>query len=159
MDCSPPSFSVTSKILREERKPGWKKKGKEAGEGAKGVALQTSPATYRYPGLTGLFPGLPEKGGLDSALPEIRTRIWVFCQEEVISLLSLTLPILPCFSSPLVLDTEIWSKGPQPELRIGDWSPPLGRELEFWFWFLVGPSSSPPFSGGPGKSPVRPGYL
>ena len=39
--------------------------GEEAGEGAKGVALQTSPATYRYPGVTGLFPGLPEKGGLE----------------------------------------------------------------------------------------------
>ena len=65
MDCSPPSLSVTSKIFREERKPGWKKKGEEAGEGAKGVALQTSPVTYRYPGITGLFPGLPEKGGLE----------------------------------------------------------------------------------------------
>ena len=51
-----------------------------------------------------------------------------------LSFLSLTLPILPCFSSPLVRDTGILSKGPQPELRIGDWSPPLGRELEFWFW-------------------------
>ena len=37
-----------------------------------------------------------------------------------LSFLSLTLPILPCFSSPLVLDAGIWSKGPQPELRIGD---------------------------------------
>ena len=76
-----------------------------------------------------------------------------------LSFLSLTLSILPCFSSPPVLDAGIWSKGPQPELRIGDWSPPLGRELEFWFWFLVGPSSSPPFSGGPGKRPIMPGYL
>ena len=31
----------------------------------KGVAFQTSPATYRYPGVMGLFPGLPEKGGLE----------------------------------------------------------------------------------------------
>ena len=37
-----------------------------------------------------------------------------------LSFLSLTLPILPCFSSPSVLDAGIWSKGPQPELRIGD---------------------------------------
>ena len=51
-----------------------------------------------------------------------------------LSFLSLTLPILPRFSSPPVLDAGIWLKGPQPELRIGDWSPPLGRELEFWFW-------------------------
>ena len=50
-----------------------------------------------------------------------------------LSFLSLTLPIFPCFSSPPVLETGIWSKGPQPEL-IGDLSPPLGRELELWFW-------------------------
>ena len=37
-----------------------------------------------------------------------------------LSFLSLTLPILPCFSSPQVLDAGIWSKGPQPELRTGD---------------------------------------
>ena len=37
-----------------------------------------------------------------------------------LSFLSLTLPILPHFSSPPVLDTGIWSKGPQSELRIGD---------------------------------------
>ena len=29
------------------------------------MALQMSPATYRYPGVTGLFPGLPEEGGLE----------------------------------------------------------------------------------------------
>ena len=34
----------------------------------KGVALQTSPATYRYPGIMGLCPGPPEKGGLELAL-------------------------------------------------------------------------------------------
>ena len=51
-----------------------------------------------------------------------------------LSFLSLTLPILPCFSSPPVLDAGVWLKGPQPELRIGDRSLPLGRELEFWFW-------------------------
>ena len=37
-----------------------------------------------------------------------------------LSFLSLTLPILPRFSSPPVLDAGIWLKGPQPELRIGD---------------------------------------
>ena len=29
------------------------------------MALQTSPATYRYPGVMGLFPRSPEKGGLE----------------------------------------------------------------------------------------------
>ena len=33
--------------------------------GAKGVALQMSSATYRYPGIMGLFPGPAEKGGLE----------------------------------------------------------------------------------------------
>ena len=48
------------------------------------MALQTSPATCRYPGVTGLFPGLPEKGGLELSPTGIR----VLCQEEVISLQS-----------------------------------------------------------------------
>ena len=37
-----------------------------------------------------------------------------------LSFLYLALPILPCFSSRPVLDAGIWTKGPQPELRIGD---------------------------------------
>ena len=66
---------LTSKISREERKPGWKKKGEEAGEGgAKGVALQTSPATYRYPGVMGLCPGPPEKGELELGPTRNQTR-------------------------------------------------------------------------------------
>ena len=42
-----------------------RRRGKRRERGAKGVALQTSPATYRYPGVMGLFPGPPEKGGLE----------------------------------------------------------------------------------------------
>ena len=42
--------------------------------GAKGVALQTSPATYRYPGVMGLFPGPPEKGGLELGPTRNQTR-------------------------------------------------------------------------------------
>ena len=48
-------------ILRGGKK---KKKEEEVGKGAKEVALQTSPATCRHPGVTGLYPGPPEKGGL-----------------------------------------------------------------------------------------------
>ena len=33
-------------------------------KGAKRVALQTSPVTCRYLGITGLYPGPPEKRGL-----------------------------------------------------------------------------------------------
>ena len=57
--------------------------------GEKGVALQTSPATYRYPGVMGLFPGPPEKRGpeLGPTRNQTRTRIRVLCQEEVISML------------------------------------------------------------------------
>ena len=40
--------------------------------GTKGVAFQTSPATYRYPGIMGLFPGLQRREDWNSALPEIR---------------------------------------------------------------------------------------
>ena len=35
------------------------------GEGEKWVALQICPATCRYPGITGLYPGPPEKGALE----------------------------------------------------------------------------------------------
>ena len=65
---------LTSNISREERKPGWKKKGEEAGEGSKRGGLQTSPATYRYPGVMGLFPGPPEKGGLELGPTRNQTR-------------------------------------------------------------------------------------
>ena len=65
---------LTSKISREERKPGRKKKGEKAGDGAKGVALQMSPATYRYPVVMGLFPGPPEKGGLELGPTRNQTR-------------------------------------------------------------------------------------
>ena len=49
-----------------------RRKGRRRERGTKGVALQMSPATCRYPGITGLYPGPPEKGDWDSALPEIR---------------------------------------------------------------------------------------
>jgi len=42
--------------------------------GMKGVALQISPATYRYPGVMGLFPGPPEKGGLELGPTRNQTR-------------------------------------------------------------------------------------
>ena len=42
--------------------------------GAKRVALQTSPATYRYPGIMGLFPVPPEKGGLELGPTRNQTR-------------------------------------------------------------------------------------
>ena len=40
----------------------------------KGVALQMSPATYRYPGVMGLFPGPLEKGGLELGPTRNQTR-------------------------------------------------------------------------------------
>ena len=42
--------------------------------GEKGVALQMSPATYRCPGVMGLFPGPPEKGGLELSPTRNQTR-------------------------------------------------------------------------------------
>ena len=38
------------------------------------MALRTSPATYRYPGIMGLFPGPPEKGGLELSPTRNQTR-------------------------------------------------------------------------------------
>ena len=70
---------MSSKILR-----GGKEKEEEAGKGGKRGALQTPPATCRHPGVTGLFPGLPEKGGLELGPTGIR----VLYQEEVVSLQS-----------------------------------------------------------------------
>ena len=65
-------------------------KEEEAERGAKGVALQTSPATYRCPGVMELFPGPPEKGGLELGPIRNQTRPEpeFTCQEEVISLQS-----------------------------------------------------------------------
>ena len=42
--------------------------------GAKGVALQTSPATCRYPGVMRFYPGPPEKGGLELSPTRNQTR-------------------------------------------------------------------------------------
>ena len=43
--------------------------------GTKGVVLQTtSPATYRYRGVMGLFPGPPEKGELELGPTRNQTR-------------------------------------------------------------------------------------
>ena len=55
------------------------------------MALQTSPATCRHPGVTGLYPGPPEKGGLGLGPTRNQTRTELeseICQEEMISLLS-----------------------------------------------------------------------
>ena len=73
-----------------------------------------------------------------------------------LSFLSLTLPILPLFSSPLVLDTRIWSKGlslswglETDHLLLAENS----NSGSVLVWFLVGPSCSPPFSRGPRVKP------
>ena len=42
-----------------------RRRGRRLERVAKGVALQTSPATCRYPGVMGLYPRPPEKGGLE----------------------------------------------------------------------------------------------
>ena len=60
----------------------------------------------------------------------VRNKTLLISLSFPLSFLSLTLPILPCFSSPLVLEPGIWLKGLQPDLRIGDWSPPLGKKTQ-----------------------------
>ena len=51
-----------------------RRRGRRQEKGAKGVALQMSPATYRYPGIMGLYPGPPEKGGLELGPTRNQTR-------------------------------------------------------------------------------------
>ena len=51
-----------------------RRRGRRRERGAKGVALQTSPATHRYPGVMGLSPGPPEKGGLELGPTRNQTR-------------------------------------------------------------------------------------
>ena len=52
-----------------------KEEGGGGGRGeVKGVALQMSPATCRCPGVMGLFPGPPEKGGLELGPKRNQTR-------------------------------------------------------------------------------------
>ena len=71
-------LQMSSKVLRG----GKEKKEEEAGRGAKGVDLQTSPATCRHPGVTGLFPGLPEKGGLELGPTRNQTRKFQFSAKK-----------------------------------------------------------------------------
>ena len=57
---------TASKISKGGKEARLKEEGGGGGRGgAKGVALQTSPATCRYPGVMGLYPGPPEKGRLE----------------------------------------------------------------------------------------------
>ena len=51
-----------------------RRRGRRRERGAKGVALQTSPSTCRYPGVMGLYPGPPEKGGLELGPTRNQTR-------------------------------------------------------------------------------------
>ena len=64
--CQKISYIDTGKISKGGKEARLKEEGGGGGRGgAKEVALQTSPATCRYPGVMGLYPGPPEKGGLE----------------------------------------------------------------------------------------------
>ena len=69
---------MSSKISKGGKEARLKEEGGGGKGGAKGVALQTSPATCRHPGVTGLFPGLPEKGGLELGPTRNQTRKFEF---------------------------------------------------------------------------------
>ena len=105
------------------------------------------------------FPG-PKCGSYLTFRNELSEETHVLTKQETLltsrpfplSFLSLTLPILPRFSSPLVLDAGIWLKGlslswglETDHLLLAENS----NSGSVLVWFLVGPSSSPPFSGGP----------
>ena len=65
-------------LISKRRKGSQVERRRRQERGAKGVALQTSPATCRHPGVTGLFPGLPEKGGLELGPTRNQTRKFEF---------------------------------------------------------------------------------
>ena len=69
---SDPSTNI--KDFKRGKEARLKEEGGRGGGWVKGVALQTSPATYRYPGIMGLFPGHPEKGGLELGPTRNQTR-------------------------------------------------------------------------------------
>ena len=71
-----------------------------------------------------------------------------------LSVLSLALPILPVFLIP-----RSWTQ--QSGRRASAWAEDWRLVTSSWqrTRIPVGPSSSPPFSGSPGKSPVTPGCL
>ena len=56
-----------------------RRRGRRQGRGAKRVALQTSPATCRHLGITGLYPGPSEKGGLELDLKQRFPSLQVKC--------------------------------------------------------------------------------
>ena len=67
--------STNIKDFKRGKEARREEKGGGGGRGrAKGVALQTSPATYRYPDIMGLFLGPPEKGGLELGPARNQTR-------------------------------------------------------------------------------------
>ena len=74
----------------------------------------------QWPQLGPFCPWSPDRTTGQSAPTGKKQKTLLISLPFPLCLLSLTLPILPCFSSPPVLDAGIWSKGPQPELRIGD---------------------------------------
>ena len=57
-----------------ERSQVERRRGRRREREAKGVALQMSPATCRYPGFMGLYPGPPEKGELELGPTRNQTR-------------------------------------------------------------------------------------
>ena len=79
---------LTPKISREERKPGWKKKGGRCERGG----LTDVSCHLQMPRHYGTFPWASREGRTGTQpyqkSDQTRTRIWVICQEEVISLQS-----------------------------------------------------------------------
>ena len=73
-----------------------------------------------------------------------------------LSFFSLALPIVPVFLIPIP-----WSWTQEFGQRASAWAEDWRLITASWerTWFPLGPSSSPPFSGSPGESPVMPGYL
>ena len=85
---------LTSKISRKERKPGWKRRERRQERGGKRGGLTDVSCHLQIPRRYGSFPWASREGKTGtrpyqkSDQTRTRTRIWVLCQEEVISLQS-----------------------------------------------------------------------
>ena len=83
---------LTSKISREERKPGWKKKGEEGEKGGERDGLTDVFCHLQIPRGYGTLPWASREGRTGTRpyqkSDQTRTRIRILCQEEVISLQS-----------------------------------------------------------------------
>ena len=111
--------------------------------GAKGVALQTSPATCRYPGIMGLYPGPPEKGGLELGPTRNQTRTepeFEFSAKRRLSVSNPQLRLRPFNQIPISRTRTLEKRGRKEELRRGKREGRVERSIKSLVPYLLGHS-------------------